>query len=365
MVPVRLEPAFPALSFDQPVEMVKAPLPGSPWFLLERKGRVFSFADDDAATASTVVLDLRGRVDSSGSEMGLLGMAFHPRRSQSFQAFVSYTGYGSRAGSIVSVLSCFASADSGGAFLPASERRILAVPQPYSNHKGGRIAFGADGMLYLALGDGGSAGDPLGNAQNPNALPGKFLRLDVDGGIPYAVPDGNPFAGSPSAGRGEIYALGFRNPWRWSFDRATGDLWAGDVGQGAWEEIDLVTAGGNYGWPPKEGKHCFAEVPCDRPGLVDPVAEYSHREGCAVIAGFVYRGAAIPGLEGSFIYADHCSGKVWALSRLRDGGYRPRLLLDTALHISAFAEDEAGELLALDYASGRIYRLVSAGRSRR
>jgi glucose/arabinose dehydrogenase len=357
---VGLSAAFPALAFDQPVEMIKAPFPGSPWYLLEREGRVFSFADNEEASAATVVLDIRHRVDASSSGMGLLGMAFHPRWAQSFQAFLFYTARGARAGSVVSVLSRVSSADSGRTLDSAGENILLEVAQPYRNHKGGRVAFGPDGFLHLGLGDGGSAGDPQGNAQDAHSLLGKFLRIDVDRGSPYAVPDGNPYAGSPAGGRGEIFALGFRNPRRWSFDRATGELWAGDAGQGSWEEIDLVRAGGNYGWPIKEGSRCFSEVPCARPGLVDPVAEYGRGDGCAIVAGFVYRGRALPGLAGCFIYADHCSGKLWALAPRGDGGWRPRLLLDTSLRISAFAEDEAGELYALDYGTGRIYRLVPA-----
>jgi glucose/arabinose dehydrogenase len=365
---LRLEPAFPLLAFDQPVGMVQDPLPSPRWYLLEKKGRVLAFEDNAGATAASVFLDLSARVDSDGSEMGLLGMAFHPRYAASFQAFLSYTGYGARAGSLILCLSRFSSADSGRTLDPGSEKRILTVPQPFRNHKGGQIAFGPDGSLTLALGDGGSAGDPLGNAQDTHSLLGKFLRLDVDGGDPYAIPSQNPFAGSPSAGRPEILAWGLSNPRRWSFDRATGRLWAGDAGQASWEEVDVIVPGGNYGWPLKEGKHCFSAVPCDTPGLTDPVAEYGHREGCAIIGGCVYRGSAIPSLAGAFVYADFCSGKVWALPPAASGGSgndAPRLLLDTSLNISSFAEDRAGELYLLDYAGGKVYRLAPVSPARR
>lgn len=357
-LPLGLAPAFPLLSFEQPLGMIQAPgLPGR-WFLLEKKGRVLVFAASDSAPSASVFLDITARVNSGGSEMGLLGMAFHPRYAESLQAFVSYTGHGSQPGSLISVVSRFASADSGRTLSPASEEKVLTVAQPFPNHNGGQVSFGPDGLLYLGLGDGGSAGDPLGNAQNTQSLLGKMLRLDVDSARPYAVPDQNPFAGSPTRGRGEILAWGLRNPWRWSFDRATGRLWAGDVGQDSWEEIDIIEPGKNYGWPLKEGRHCFSVVPCDQPGLTDPVAEYSHRDGCSITGGYVYRGSAIPSLAGAFVYADYCSGKVWGLFPAGEEGYQPRLLLTAPGRISSFAEDAAGELYLLDFSGGRVYRLV-------
>ncbi|HEX9778525.1 MAG TPA: PQQ-dependent sugar dehydrogenase [Geopsychrobacteraceae bacterium] len=236
---IALEPAFAGLAVQQPLLLLPDPGPPGRWFLLERSGRVLRFVDE-AVPAPAVVLDITSQIDTTG-EGGLLGMAFHPRFSANGQVFLSYTTAPANPGAVLeSRLSRFVSSDGGLSFDPASEEILLRLDQPFSNHNGGHIVFGPDGLLYFGLGDGGSAGDPLGHAQNTDSLFGALLRLDVDGGFPYAVPADNPFAGG--GGRGELFAWGLRNPWRWSFDRLSGDLWLGDVGQNAFEEIDLIVA---------------------------------------------------------------------------------------------------------------------------
>ena len=226
---------------------------------------------------------------------------------------------------------------------------LLSVAQPFSNHNGGMLAFGPDGHLYIALGDGGGGGDPGNRAQNPSTLLGKILRIDVDGARPYAIPPGNPFA--DGGGRPEIFALGLRNPWRFSFDRRNGRLLAGDVGQGRVEEIDLIRRGRNYGWPIMEGPLCFRPATgCDRSGLTLPLASYRQLRGrCSITAGYVYRGAAIPDLVGTHLSGDFCSGEIFGLRRRERS-----LLLDTELRISSFGEDEAGEVYVVDIDGGGL-----------
>jgi glucose/arabinose dehydrogenase len=255
---------------------------------------------------------------------------------------------------------------------PASLAVILHVDQPFANHNGGGLAFGPDGDLYVALGDGGSGGDPMGNGQNTTTLLGKLLRLDVTGGVPgaapaYTIPDDNPFAigGSEKA---EIWAYGLRNPWRFSFDRETGDLWIGDVGQNAWEEIDVGRASdgrgreANYGWNVMEGRHCFVSDPCDQTGLVQPIAEYDHGTGdCAVIGGYVYRGEAYPGLVGGYLFGDECSGRIRAIASDGPDEQDPAILLDSNLSISSFGEDDDGELYLTDLGSGTVFKLTAPG----
>jgi glucose/arabinose dehydrogenase len=239
------------------------------------------------------------------------------------------------------------------------ERTLLVVPQPYANHNGGMITFGPDGYLNIALGDGGSGGDPGHRAQNPQELLGKILRIDIDHGDPYGIPSDNPFA--TRGGRPEIYALGFRNPWRFSFDVKTGALWAADVGQNKWEEIDLVARGGNYGWRITEGLHCHSPVLfCDTKNVIAPVLEYAHEKGrCSIIGGYVYRGQALSPLAGRYLYGDYCSGEIFALPSTIAGetSRHPHVVLKTSFRISSFGQDEAGELYVLDHGGG-VYRIV-------
>lgn len=301
-------------------------------------------------------LDIRGRVGSSGSEQGLLGLAFHPNFAQNGRLFVYYTD---RRGD--TVISRFqANADRSTAD-PDSEVMLLTQEQPAGNHNGGMLAFGPDGLLYVGLGDGGSAGDPWNNGQSLNTLLGKLLRLDVDGGELYAVPADNPFVGQAGA-RPEIWAYGLRNPWRFSFDRATGDLYIADVGQNLWEGVNFQRSnsrgGENYGWKIMEGMHCFGSATCNQTGLVLPVVEYDHGQGCSVTGGYVYRGAAQPSLQGAYFFGDYCSGRIWALSRSDGDRWQTDLVLESSLQISSFGETEAGELLVMDFTDGVLYRLV-------
>ena len=322
----------------------------------EQVGRVTAIEPDGS---TSLVLDISDRV-GSGGERGLLGLALHPGWPQVARAFVHYTDL---AGD--TVLAEFSSAD-GATLDAASEQILLQVDQPYANHNGGQLSFGPDGRLYMALGDGGSGGDPQGHGQDVATLLGSILRLDVDAAPgSYVVPPDNPFSGG--GGAPEIWAYGVRNPWRFSFDRAGGDLWIGDVGQGGWEEVDRLRAGqpggANLGWNLMEGTHCFAVEPCDPAGLVLPVAEYATGSGCAVTGGFVYRGAAIAGLTGWYLLADYCSGLVSAVrSDTPDGTVAsPMPLLETGLTVSAFGEDAAGELYLADHGGGAIYRIVAGG----
>ncbi|MHA1564824.1 MAG: PQQ-dependent sugar dehydrogenase [Alphaproteobacteria bacterium] len=347
-----LEPAFPKLRFDRPLVMLQAP--GNPdyWYIVEQAGRIFRFANDPGAAAATLILDISRLVDDGPNEAGLLGMAFHPDFQTNHQVFLSYTRNGSP---LVSTLSRFQVNVSGDTIDPASETILLSVDQPFGNHNGGHIAFGPDGYLYFGLGDGGSGGDPQGNGQNPDTLLGSLLRLDIDSTSPYTIPPDNPFA--DGGGRPEIYAWGLRNPWRWSFDRQTGDLWLADVGQNKWEEINIIERGGNYGWNLREGAHPFAgDAPAGLIKPVEPVAEYDHSQGCSVTGGYVYRGDRHPDLVGTYFYGDFCSGRIWGLSG--QGGATPRLLADTPFNIASFAQAQDGQLYILDHARGQIHAIA-------
>jgi glucose/arabinose dehydrogenase len=243
---------------------------------------------------------------------------------------------------------------------PASERILLAVDQPFTNHKGGQLAFGPDGFLYIGLGDGGSGGDPLGNAQDLQTVLGKMLRIDVDrtaGALPYAIPADNPFVAG--GGLPEIWAYGLRNPFRFSFDAATGRLFAGDAGQNLFEEVDIVQKGANLGWNIMEGLHCFNPASgCNMAGLTLPIAEYGRSEGSAVIGGYVYHGPSIPALAGSYVFGDFGSGNIWRLTQDSTGAWQRVLLLSSGLNISSFGRDSAGELYLLDYLGGAVLKLA-------
>ncbi len=350
---VKLERAFPELRFRRPVAMVQAPAGDARWFVVEQAGRVFAFQNDPNVAAAELVLDIREQVDDGPNEAGLLGLAFHPDYDSNRQVFLSYTSAGSPLVSKVSRFSITAQGDIDA----GSEHVILTLDQPFGNHNGGQVGFGPDRYLYIGFGDGGAGGDPMGNGQNTDTLLGAMLRIDVDGGSPYAIPPDNPFAAG--GGRPEIFAWGLRNPWRWSFDRATGSLWVGDVGQNRHEEIDVVVKGGNYGWNLREGAHPFEEGLKSTP-LIDPVVEYDHGDGCSVTGGYVYRGAAIPDLVGTYLYGDFCSGTIWGVDAdVVDRG-APQILMPTGLRISSFAEGNDGELYLLDLGRGHIARLAAA-----
>jgi glucose/arabinose dehydrogenase len=322
-------------------------------FVLEKGGSIRVI--DASGLLPQPFLNIRARVGSSGSEQGLLGLAFHPAFVQNGRFFVYYTD---RNGD--TVIARFQANTERTAADPASEVVLLTETQPAANHNGGMLAFGPDGMLYAGLGDGGSAGDPWNNGQSLNTLLGKLLRIDVDNGDTYAVPADNPFVGQGGV-RPEIWAYGLRNPWRFSFDRATGDLYIADVGQNQWEEVNYQKAnspgGENYGWKVMEGLHCYGSNSCDQTGLVLPVAEYDHGQGCSVTGGYVYRGAAQPSLQGAYFYGDYCSGYIWALSRPEVDRWQSDLLLESGAPISSFGESEAGEVLVVAL-NGMVYRLV-------
>lgn len=344
------------IAFSLPVAMVYPPGDDRFWYVVEQTGTIRRVAADPDTSTSTVVLDISDQLSSWNiNEDGLLGAAFHPDFARTGDLYLNYTtGSGSSARSVVSR---FHSDDGGEHFDPDSEHVLLEIDQPYVNHNGGHVLFGPDGYLYLGFGDGGSAGDPQENGQNTDVLLAKMLRIDVDGGDPYTIPADNPFASG--GGAPEIYAWGLRNPWRYSFDRETGALWVGDVGQDNWEEVDIVERGGNYGWNSKEGTHCYDEDPCEGPYL-DPEVEYSHREGDSVTGGVVYRGSAIPSLVGTYLYADAYQAKVWALLYDEAGVAVPELLDTVPGYPVHFAEDEAGEVYIVDYA-GTITRMDPAG----
>ncbi len=320
-------------------------------FIVEQPGVIRIF--EGGGLLSDPFLDIRDRVVDSGNEQGLLGLAFHPDHAANGWFYVNYTGAGG-----ATFISRFSLAGDPNRADPGSEKVILNFSQPFANHNGGDLAFGPDGTLYIATGDGGSAGDPQGNAQNLNTLLGKVLRIDVDGGDPYAIPADNPFAGS---GRPEIWDYGLRNPWRIAFDSLTGDLYIADVGQGAWEEVNFEPAGSgggfNYGWDFREGAHPFEGVAPG--GLTDPVAEYSHNFGCSVSGGVVVRSPTLQAWDGVYLYGDFCSGLVWGMIRDASAAWQTAVLFDTGLRITSFGVDAAGEVYLL-HRGGAVFRLEPA-----
>ncbi len=331
-------------------------------FVGDKDGRIWVFTGGQLL--ATPFLDIRSSVQSSASEQGLLGLAFHPQYEVNGYFYVYYSAPDTTGNPSIdhfSIVSRFSvSDDDANLANPGSELVLLTQAQPDWNHNCGNLVFGPDGYLYIGFGDGGSAGDPLNNGQNPDSLLGSILRIDVDAGAPYAIPADNPFVGGPGAD--EIWAWGLRNPWRFTFDRATGDLFIGDVGQGNWEEIDFQpaasTGGENYGWRCYEGNHAYNISGCGDPAdYVFPILEYSHGQGCSVTGGFRYRGSDFPNLVGYYLYADYCSGTIWGATE--DGGWSTVPLLDSGKSISTFGEDENGELYLADRSGDRaIYRIV-------
>jgi glucose/arabinose dehydrogenase len=321
-------------------------------FVVEKGGTIRTIPDN------RLFLDITGRVRASGSEQGLLGLAFHPRFRDNGYFYVNYTD---RNGD--TVIARFGSNIGRSAGNPDGEAIILRQDQPAANHNGGMLAFGPDGYLYIGLGDGGGANDTYRNAQNKRSLLGKLLRIDIDRSTPYTIPSNNPFA-TDSTARPEVWAYGLRNPWRFSFDRATGDLFIADVGQGRSEWIHWAakgSAGGaNYGWPIVEGTRCLQGSNCDRSGLTPPIAEYGHTDGCAVTGGYVYRGSRYPALKGLYVFGDFCSGRIWTIASSQDGVWTMDEQLKASLQISSFGEDEDGELYITDFGSGRVFRIVEA-----
>ena len=367
-VEIELVRVFGSLNFAQPLAMLQAPGDSSRWFVLEKTGRVRIF-DADSSTTSFLpdFIDLAAITNlNTSSEGGLLGMAFHPDYQANGEVFLSWT----EGTPMISVVARF-DVNAGGQTLDAGTRQdLIRLEQDFSNHNGGNIAFGPDGYLYIGFGDGGSGGDPLGRAQETRNLLGAMLRIDVDGAVPYAIPGDNPFAGNAICPADpdvliddcpEIFAWGLRNPWRFSFDSSTGDLWLGDVGQGAWEEIDLIERGGNYGWNCREGASDFiSPAPsCGlATGLIDPVHDYPRSDGVSVTGGYVYRGTGIPVLVGSYLFADYGSGRLWRLVDDGAGGLTDELLIETGLAVSSFGRGNDGELYVVDIAGGGLHRIT-------
>ncbi|MFN8388365.1 MAG: PQQ-dependent sugar dehydrogenase [Anaerolineales bacterium] len=333
---------FVANGLDRPVDLQPDPL-GRLW-IVEKLGHIHLFQNGQL-DIDTPFLDIEDRVNDESNEMGLLGLALHPNFSQNGYFYVNYTG--ARGDTFISRFTA-----GENSVDPNSEVILLRVKQPYPNHNGGTMNFGPDGYLYMGLGDGGSGGDPEGNGQSLDTLLGKILRIDVDSKEPYAIPADNPFGD-------EIWAYGLRNPWRMSFDSATGDLYIGDVGQDTWEEIDFIPAGSpggeNFGWDHREGMHDFeGGGPAD---MIEPIAEYRHSEGgCSVTGGYVYRGA-MPEWNGIYLFGDYCRGIVWGLIRSGET-WQKQLLFDTNFAITSFGQDTNGEVYILDN-DGGVYRLAA------
>jgi len=342
-----------ASGFDQPVYLT-APAGDPRLFVVEQTGKIRIVSG--GALLPAPFLDISAKI-SAGGERGLLSMAFHPNYAQNGYFYVDYTDTQGD----TRVERYRVSADANAAD-PASGQMVLTVAQPYSNHNGGLIKFGPDGYLYVALGDGGSGGDPQGNGQNPAALLGKILRIDVNGAAPYAIPPTNPLVGQTGK-RPEVWITGVRNPWRFSFDRDAGLLYLADVGQNQWEEVHVTpaaTGGLNFGWNLMEATHCYGSGSCSQQGLTLPVLEYSHADGCSITGGYVYRGSQVPGVRGHYFYSDYCEG--WIRSFRWDGSQavdRKEWEVGSIGNVTSFGEDAARELYVTS-TNGKVYRLAPA-----
>lgn len=373
---VRLAPAFPKLSFNRPVFITHAGDGSGRLFVVEQTGRIIALSDNTDQANAEVFLDVSSKIRMQHNEEGLLSLVFDPKFKDNGQFYIYYSLSNPKRNRIARYS---VSEHDPRRADPDSEQVILDVEQPYGNHNGSTLLFGPDGYLYASYGDGGWAGDPHNNGQNLQTLLGSIIRIDVhrtEEGRPYAIPPENPFAGAGAGGaRPEIWAYGLRNVWRMSFDRETGDLWAGDVGQNDWEEIDLIVKGGNYGWNIREGKHPYPRRRQSTPPaasgasqLIDPIVEYSHREGLSVTGGYVYRGKRFPQLQGVYLYDDYASGKIWGL-RYANGTVQANAQIgghgsgSERKFITSFGEDADGELYVcafdrLDGRTGRVYRVV-------
>jgi glucose/arabinose dehydrogenase len=352
-------PSGPALhlisaSLSSPLYVTQPPGDSARLFVVEQGGTIRVLRHD--SLLPTPFLDVSGHI-VSGGEQGLLSLAFHPQYTVNGHFYVYFTDHNGD----TRVVRYQVSADPNIADSTSGDT-VFGFPQPYPNHNGGLLLFGPDGKLYVGLGDGGSGGDPLGNGQNKSTLLGKILRLDVDGGAPYAIPADNPFVGVVGDSA-QIWLYGLRNPWRFSFDRSSGDLYIGDVGQNQYEEVDVHPAasggGQNYGWVVMEGMHCYGASSCSQTGLVLPLLEYTHGDGCAVTGGYVYRGSKVPALAGAYLYGDYCSGWVRSFELKAGAATNPLQWAGLAVSggLSSFGEDNSGELYVTSL-SGRLYRIV-------
>ena len=355
-----LTEAFPHMTFDLPVELTSPDDHSDRIFVLEQKGVIKVFEDSPVRRAATVFLDIKDRV-SSGGEMGLLGLAFHPEFKTNGYFYVNYT----RRDPLETIISRFkVSASNANRAEPDSETVLLRFDQPYDNHNGGKIAFGNDGFLYIGTGDGGSWGDQNNRAQNRRELLGKILRIDVNKRASdrnYGIPADNPFIGNKEGYREEIYAYGMRNPWRFNFDRQTGKLWAGDVGQNKFEEIDIIEKGGNYGWRIMEANECYRTRTCDPAALKPPVWSYLQGTdtGTSVTGGYVCRDKSLPGLTGRYIYGDFVTGNIWALTHADGKAIKNELIAKNSGGLPSFGEDSKRNLYVLSYDPGKIYRFTA------
>ena len=347
-----------ASGLSNPVAITHAGDGANRLFITLQEGRILVLSGNEVL--SSPFLDIRNLV-LAGGERGLLSVAFHPDYASNGLFFVNYTNLSGN-----TVIARYSVSSNPNVANPNSASIILTTDQPFSNHNGGQLNFGPDGFLYIGMGDGGSGGDPQNNAQNLGTVLGKMLRINVDQGLPYSIPPDNPFAGSTTARR-EIWALGLRNPWRFSFDRLTGDMFIADVGQNSFEEVNFQSSassgGENYGWRLMEGLHCFdPPVNCDNGGLTPPILEYGHSLGISITGGYRYRGSKNPNLAGTYFYADFGSGRIWGASQDSFGQWTTEVVRDTNLSISAFGEDESGELYLAHYSpiNGSILGLASS-----
>ncbi|HTD66159.1 MAG TPA: PQQ-dependent sugar dehydrogenase [Candidatus Limnocylindria bacterium] len=378
---MELKPLWPNVAIQRPVWFCEAPDGSGRKFVLEQRGRVLILPEEQSATNVTVFLDISDRKPYASNEEGLLGLAFHPQFKTNRKFYVYYSLQKPQRHTLVSEFTV-AKGDSRKADI-ASERILFEQPQPYPNHKGGCAIFGPDGFLYISLGDGGSANDPHENGQNLKTLLGKIIRIDVNSrasDLQYGIPSDNPFADKGDGLRGEIWAYGLRNVWRFSFDRATGALWAADVGQNKFEEVDVIERGGNYGWNWREGFHPFktSGTPPAGAKFIPPVIEYphlaiydtntAHSPGLSITGGYVYRGKKLPALQGAYVYADFAAGTIWALRHENGKVTESAALYSTpkatmAKNVSSFGEDSDGKLYVLAFegtVNGKIYELVEA-----
>jgi glucose/arabinose dehydrogenase len=346
-----LEPV--AEGFEAPLGVTNAGDGSGRLFVVEQTGAIRII--DGGTVLEEPFLDV-GEAIVAGGEQGLLGLAFHPDYKRNGRFFINYTDVNGD-----TVVAEVRTSDDPNRADEGSVQPLLQIGQPFANHNGGQLEFGSDGYLYIATGDGGSGGDPQGNGQNTGALLGKLLRIDVDSGDPYRIPDDNPFANGDGAP--EVWAYGLRNPWRFSFDAKTDDLWIADVGQGDFEEINRTPtdrSGLNYGWNIMEGDRCFEGSGCDRSDKVLPISGYTHELGCSVTGGYVYRGAESPALTGGYIFGDYCSGTIWGIDARASNFTMPQELLESGLSISSFGLDEEGELYLTDLSEGGLYKVVAS-----